>query len=188
MTTPAPIAVASRLLRLFGRLRIPHALGGALAYGYWAPPRGTHDVDMNVFAGEEAVDAVVDGLLAEDFEVDRAQAREAVAEGSHIKAWYDGTPVEIFFNSIPLHESAASRLVKVPFAGSVAPVLSAEDLVLLKLLFFRSKDLQDIANVLATQGARLDRRYVRDWLVDMLGDDDDRTTAWDRLCAEFPID
>lgn len=183
---PAPLEVAARLVGLFEQRGIPFAIGGALAYGYWAPARGTHDVDMNVFAGEERVDEVVELLQAEGFQVDGAQAHEAVATGGHVKAWWRETPVDLFFNSIPLHDAIARRVVRVPFAGGTAPVLSAEDTILLKLLFFRPKDLLDIERVIGTQRARLDRDYVRSWIVEMVGDDDKRTRKWDELCGELP--
>lgn len=186
VSEPSPIAVARRLVRIFERLELPYAVGGALAYGYWAPARGTHDVVMNVFAGVERVDEVVDALQEEGFQVNREQAREAVLEGAHVKAWWMDTPIDLFFNSIPLHTAVAERVVRVPFGDGTASVLSAEDTVLLKLLFFRPKDLLDIQRVIATQGAKLDRDYVRRWLLDMVGPDDLRTVKWDEFCRELP--
>jgi hypothetical protein len=186
VTDATPDEIAERLVRLFERSAVPHAIGGALAFGFWASPRGTHDVDMNVFAGAERLEAVLDALLDDGFTVDRAQAVEAVAEGGYVKAWFDSIPVDLFFNSIPLHDSAAKRVVRVPFGAGTAPILSAEDLVLLKLLFFRPKDLVDIPRVVATQREKLDRAYVRGWLVDMVGEDDPRTAKWDEFCRGLP--
>jgi len=31
------------------RAGIPYALGGALAFGAWAEPRGTQDIDINIW-------------------------------------------------------------------------------------------------------------------------------------------
>ncbi|MBL8680775.1 MAG: hypothetical protein JNK05_16470 [Myxococcales bacterium] len=35
------------------RSAVPYALGGALALSYWAVPRATADVDVNVFVHDE---------------------------------------------------------------------------------------------------------------------------------------
>ena len=33
--------------------KIPHAIGGAIAYGFFGAARGTHDVDINLFVGAD---------------------------------------------------------------------------------------------------------------------------------------
>lgn len=54
-----------------------------------------------------------------------------------------------------------------------------------KLLFFRGKDIVDLERLVAVRGDRLDREYVRRWLVEMMGDDDDRVRRWDEIVARF---
>ena len=39
----------------------------------------------------------------------------------------------------------------------------------------------DLERLIAVRGARLDRAYVRRWLVEMMGDDDERVATWDAL-------
>lgn len=53
------------IVTVHGRLDdvgISHAFGGALALGYVAEPRGTVDIDVNVFVPPEQVDDVGDAL------------------------------------------------------------------------------------------------------------------------------
>lgn len=166
---------------------IPFAVGGALAYFYWGMIRTTRDVDMNVFVGEAAIDKVVHALNAAGGRIDREETVRRVAEGSHAVAWFGDIRVDLFFNSIPLHESAARRVVIAPLLGQETPFLSAEDLILLKLLFFRDKDLVDIPRIVERQGSALDRAYVRHWIVDMMGEDDRRVARWDEICRELPV-
>src|SRR5947209_7381077 len=46
----APLTLAQRVLAIEGALpTIPHAFGGALALAYYAEPRATIDIDLNVF-------------------------------------------------------------------------------------------------------------------------------------------
>jgi hypothetical protein len=40
----------------------PYAIGGAIAYALWGPPRGTLDIDLNVFVEPEALPGVVEVL------------------------------------------------------------------------------------------------------------------------------
>lgn len=45
----AALAVA----RALEQQGVPYAIGGALAFGVWGTPRGTLDVDVNVFVAPE---------------------------------------------------------------------------------------------------------------------------------------
>jgi hypothetical protein len=54
-----------------------------------------------------------------------------------------------------------------------------------KLMFFRAKDVVDLERLVAVQGSHLDHAYVRKHIVEMMGEDDERTKTWDRLVAAF---
>lgn len=58
-------------------------------------------------------------------------------------------------------------------------VLDAESLAVFKMLFFRPKDLLDVARLV--QLRRLDVDFVRNALVDIVGADDVRVARWDEL-------
>ena len=58
--TPPELAVeVSECLASAG---IQHAVGGAIALGFHAEPRGTLDVDMNVFVAADAPEAALQAL------------------------------------------------------------------------------------------------------------------------------
>jgi hypothetical protein len=56
----------------------------------------------------------------------------------------------------------------------------------LKLLFFRDKDLADLAKLLKVRAKTLDRRWVRSQLVQICGPHDPRVAEWDELTRRFP--
>jgi len=124
--------------------------------------------------------------VAAGVEIDRGQALETARERGDVRGRYLDMPVDLFVVAIPLHESAARRTVAVSLLGQTIRILSAEDLTLFKLLFFRGKDLVDVERILAVQGPTLDRDYIRRWLIDCVGADDMRVTRWDLLCAALP--
>ena len=64
MTLPERVVALHRAL---ARSRLPHAFGGAIALAYWTQdPRGTSDVDVNVFIpaenGDRALRKLPDGV------------------------------------------------------------------------------------------------------------------------------
>ena len=74
-----------------------------------------------------------------------------------------------------------ARRARATIVGRQAWVHSAEVLAVFKMLFFRPKDLIDVERMLQVQGARFDREFVRDALIDMLGPDE-RLQKWDAMC------
>jgi hypothetical protein len=62
--------------------------------------------------------------------------------------------------------------------------LSAEALAVFKLLFFRGKDMVDLERLVAVR-PELDRAYVRERIVEMMGEDDARTQRWDEIVRRF---
>jgi hypothetical protein len=51
----------------------------------------------------------------------------------------------------------------------------------LKMMFFRRKDLADVEAVLRDQGTSLDRQFVRRQLIELLGLEDERLAALDAI-------
>jgi len=183
-STPAELAVL--LARSLTAENIPHAIGGAVAYTFWGVPRATGDLDLNLFVKAERAATALEVLTRNGVSLDVEAALRSGLERGDARGRYGDIPVDIFFLSIPLHESAARRTVEVPLLGSTIRILAAEDLTILKLLFFRTKDILDIERILAVQGAELDRQYVRRWLVECVGEEDARVARWDTLCRALP--
>ena len=176
--TPPELAVAvSRMLAAAG---IPHAVGGALALGFYAAPRGTSDVDLNIFVDADDPHAALDVLKAGGVEVDPTAARTIAARGD-LFVEHGGCRLDLFFSSIPMQHRAAQRTRQVDLLGTSVPILSAEDLVVLKLLFNRHKDIVDIEHLIAAVGRELDRAYIRSVLIECVGEDDLRMATLERV-------
>ena len=56
------------------RAQVPHAIGGAIAYGFFGAARGTFDVDLNVFVEGAQAPLALDALIAAGLEIDRSLA------------------------------------------------------------------------------------------------------------------
>lgn len=149
---------------------IPHAFGGALALDYIADPRGTVDVDVNVFAGTEEIDDVLVVLATLGL---RPEAeRQAWMPAAGIRLWRDDDPfpVDVFPSLDDAYAEVRRRTVVHPFGPERLPLpfLSAEDLVLFKLSFGRSKDWVDLAAI-ADVTPDLDVGYIERQLLALRG-------------------
>ena len=148
--------------------RVPWALGGALALAYATnEPRGTRDIDVNVFVG--AADAArVFAALPAGVTSTEADVIEA-GERDQVRLWWDTTPVDVFFAAEQFHLDVSTRCRQVPFEGRRIRVLAAEDLAVFKAMFDRTKDWADIEAMVDSNA--IDLTVAADRLADLLGDD-----------------
>lgn len=138
--------LAKRLLAIHDALssaRVPHAFGGAIALAYCTEePRGTRDVDVNVFA-EPTRAAEILAALPEAVTVSATDIEAAEREGQ-VRVWWEDTPVDVFLDIHQFHREVAEGVREVPFSGRTIPVLGCTALVVFKVLFDRTKDWADI--------------------------------------------
>ena len=167
-------SIASKLLLLHERLSnagIEHAFGGAIALAYWtANPRGTIDIDVNVFVPATEADRVL-AALPHEIPRDRTTIEEIERNGQ-IRLWWGKTPVDLFFSYEPLHDEAARNRRTVPFEGTEIPVLGPVELAVFKVMFNRTQDWADIEAML--RAGHLDLDDVRDHMAGPVGDDEQR--------------
>ncbi len=168
------------------RAKVPYAIGGAIAYGFFGAARGTHDVDINLFVSGDQAAPALRTLIEAGLEIDEPLAIQSAAERGDARGLYQGLPVDLFFNSVPVHERAARRTRQVTLHDVSIRVLSPEDTAVFKMLFFRGKDLVDVERLLGLMRGALDRGYVRAAIVELVGEDDHRTRKWDELTRQLP--
>jgi hypothetical protein len=175
VTLPERIVAIHRSLSKAG---IPHAFGGAIGLAYATlDPRGTSDVDVNIFAPatapERALAALPDGI-------EQAPGTAAtIAREGQIRLWWDETPVDVFFDYVPLHDEAARHRRTVPFEGEQIPILGPVELAVFKIMFDRTRDWADLEAML--EAGTLDVAAVRSAVEKLAGADDHRLARLDAL-------
>jgi hypothetical protein len=159
---------------------IGHAFGGALALAYYAEPRATVDIDLNVFVAPDAhapVRAALAPLGVAD-EVDEA----ALARDGQCRWWWGRTPVDLFFAYDELHDAMRREARTVPFGEATITVLAPEHLTVCKAVFDRPKDWLDIEQIIVCE-ADLDVDEIERWLARITGPGDRRTQRFGELAA-----
>jgi len=165
--------------------KIPHAIGGALALAYYAEPRATIDVDINVFVPTERWPEICEALapLGIDVEVEV----EDLNRDGQVRLWWDRNPVDLFFSYDPFHDAMQRGARKVPFNQETIPILSPEHLAVCKAMFDRPKDWLDIEQILVATDP-LDLAEIEDWLERMVGADNPRIEKLNEVKAELSLD
>lgn len=147
---------------------IPHAVGGAIALGYCTlDPRGTRDLDFNVFVGTERAREVL-AALPDTVEVS-GERLERLERDGQVRLRSGTTPVDLFLNVLPFHDHVARHVRQVPFEGRTIPILSCTALVVFKAMFDRTQDWADIEAMVEARS--FDADEVNEWIREMLGND-----------------
>lgn len=150
---------------------IPHAFGGAIALAYCTEePRGTRDIDVNVFLAHDRA-AVALAVLPAQVE-QPAGTLDRIHRDGQIRLWWSDTPLDLFFDMLPIHAQAARHARSVPLAGVEIPVLGPVELVVFKAMFDRTKDWADIEAVIAAEA--VDLEAVERALLELVGGGDPR--------------
>jgi hypothetical protein len=174
------LTLAERVVALDEALsRIPHAFGGAIALAYYAEPRATIDIDINVFVGPDRYAKVAARLETVGVDAADRDVVERVERDGQVRVLWDLTPIDLFFAYDPFHDAAAAARTTVPFARTTIPILSATHLVVCKVVFNRAKDWVDIDAMLTAEVA-LDVAEVMRWVGRIAGDTDPR---YERIAA-----
>jgi hypothetical protein len=145
-----------------------HAFGGAIALAYCThEPRGTRDLDINVFVTPERVAAVFAALPGE---VASSNADVAAAHrDGQVRLWWEDTPIDIFLDTVPFHAEVARSVREVPFAGRTIPVVGCTAVAVFKALLDRTKDWADIEAMV--EAGALDPTGAVRWIAEMVGED-----------------
>lgn len=164
-----------------------YAVGGAVALGYWATPRGTVDADITVYLPPDKPDECID--LLRDLGCDFSSTDALVSLGEHgfCRVAHGGFQLDIFLPTIPFYETARERRKQVPLDGGSILIWDAETLCVFKFMFFRLKDLADVEAILHFQRERLDRHWVLERLSEIYGSRDPRITRWVELTEANPV-
>ena len=161
---------------------ISHAFGGAIALAYCTEePRGTRDLDVNIF-----VDAAKAGptlaCLPQGVTVTAEDVAKVERDGQTRLDW-DGTPVDVFLNNLPLHQAVAAGVVWVPLAARQVPVLDCASLAIFKAFFDRTKDWADLEAIAEATPEDIDAAAAT--ISELVGKDD---PAVQRLESLIPLD
>ena len=161
-----------------------YAIGGAIALGFWARPRGTLDVDVTLFMPPDGMPACVRMLQTVGCTFSADEVARQLTEHGFCQVEFGGGRVDVFLPVIPFYEEARKRRQAIKFGDQPVLIWDAETLCVFKMMFFRLKDLADVEEILRIQGDHLDRSWVGRQILAIYGPRDPRVARWEELVRE----
>jgi len=144
-------------------LGLRYFMFGANAQNVWGNPRFTRDVDLVVFMGDERFDEFIDTLAGRGFAVDEAAGLALLRSGRMARVHFGSVLVDFVLGETDFDDNALVRRRTMHYLGLQVYVVSAEDLILYKLISRRPQDLADVEHVARRQRTELDWTYLRSW-------------------------
>ncbi len=163
MTPEASLMV--RVAEALTAAGIPHMLAGSFSSNYYGIPRSTKDADF-VVELRGGVGPDFGGRLGNDFEIDPQLSFETNTGTYRQLITHRSSPfkIELFLLSDDAHDQARfKRRVEVEAYGRRIWLPTAEDVIVMKLRWKRSRDQDDVRAVMGVQGDRLDWAYIEGW-------------------------
>lgn len=155
--------------RLLDEMRVPYVVMGGLAVRAYGLPRPTYDVDFTAVMSQSELVSFFDCCESEGFTVapqyrsgwvDRVAGMPLVKVRLYLAD--KGIDVDVFLVDTPYQKEVIARRRRDDVDGQNVWLVSPEDLILLKLIANRPRDLLDVGDVLFMQG-QLDENYLRHW-------------------------
>ena len=143
---------------------------GGVAASLLGRPRLTRGVDVLVLLEEGRWGEFLAAGAGHGFLPRRADALAFARETRVLLVRHgeSGSDLDLVFGSLPFEKEAAIRAKWVDLGGVAIPLSSPEDLIIMKAVAHRPRDLEDIAAILAAQPG-LNVRRVRRWLREFSG-------------------
>jgi hypothetical protein len=159
---------------------IPHAVSGAIAMAAHGYVRATADLDLLVVVPALRHPQVFDVIRRHGFHGEDRALITALRE--RFVAALEAGPrrVEVLVPVLPYHHGILGRAVNKLVRGQPVPFVALADLVVLKMLWRRAKDVADVHALVPLLTAS-EREFVRATLGSILPADDPRLPEIDRL-------
>jgi hypothetical protein len=155
--------------QLFAVQQLRYAVMGGIAVRVYGIPRPTHDIDFTVAIARSRLPGLYKAVQDLGYTVPEP----------YLKGWVDqvagmplvkfrlflqgrGVDIDLFLAESAFQEELLGRRRQVSLEETPVWLISPEDLVLLKLLAGRPRDIADVGDILFTQG-QLDETHMRKW-------------------------
>lgn len=159
------VEVLAALANAFDRVGAGWYLFGAQAALIHGVARFTADIDVTVQPGGKDTKSLVEALVANGFQV-RVEGDDFVEQTRVLPVLHTATdiPVDIVLGGPGIEELFLERAEHRDLEGVQVPVARAEDIVVMKVLAQRPKDIEDVVAIVAAHPDNLDLGFVRSTL------------------------
>jgi hypothetical protein len=153
------------LQNLIDRFESQGMIIGGVAVSLLSEPRFTADIDAVIFLSVSDLKLLMAGARAEGFEP-RITNAEAAARANRVvllRHHATGIAADISLGALPFEREAIARSQLLNVGKTYLRVPSVEDLIIMKSVVHRAKDILDIQSLIDAN-PKLDRARIKNWV------------------------
>jgi hypothetical protein len=162
----APLVSALRdLMTLLRNREIPSVVIGGIAASFLGRPRVTRDIDALILLDGSRLEELVTSAKLHGF-APRLSDAVAFAKANRVlllRHESSGIDIDIALGALPFEEEVLQRVRPVSLGEVSIPLPSPEDLIIMKAVAHRQRDMADIEGIVAAH-PEIDVTRVRQWL------------------------
>ena len=160
--------------------KVDYLIIGGVAVGVWGNIRVTEDLDLIIFVPKRNVKLILKNAKSLGFEFNEKIVITQAKDVGIFKIFYRNFHLDFLIASIDFERSALQRKRKVKIFNKEVFVPTKEDLLLLKIIAGRPKDIFDAEGIVNRQKGKLDIKYLETW-AQKLSDEAQDLRIWNEL-------
>jgi len=153
---------------------------GGIAASTLGEPRLTADVDVDIVINKEDVPDLLNKATKAGFKVPVKKCIESVKRMGVFQISFGDYHIDFIIASTDLETQACQKRRVIQLHGVKAFFPTPEDLILLKIIPGRDRDLLDAKSIVLRHKGKLDTRYLKSWAT-KLSDEAEDMRIWNSL-------
>jgi predicted nucleotidyltransferase len=165
--------VYKKVVTFLNRGKYKYLIIGGVAAGTLGEPRITADVDVDIIIDKKSIPDFLDKATYAGFSVLKEKCLVSARRTGVFQINLEDFHVDFIIASTDLETTAFERAKTIKLYGIKAFFPSPEDLILLKIIPGRDKDLLDAKSVVLRHKGKLDTRYLKTWATKLCDEAED---------------
>jgi hypothetical protein len=163
------LEVLLKVTKKLAKLKLPYMLTGAYAVSFYGKPRTTHDIDLKVEITSQDIDKIYD-VFKDSFYVSKEMINDAIKHRQMFNLIENESQTKVDFwivKETEFDKERFRRRILTKIHNVDVYISSAEDTILIKLVWFKQSDVQkhfdDALGIIEIQRSKLDFEYLNKW-------------------------
>ncbi len=153
----------TKIISILEKEKFQYLIIGGLATSILGEARVTNDIDILISLHEKDLQCFLKIARKKGFQFNTQTIQNSINLRGVFQLAYDKVHIDFLIGQMPFELEAFQRRKRIKLFDLTASFPTEEDLILLKLIAGREKDILDIKNIIIRHGKKLDTTYLKKW-------------------------
>lgn len=165
--------VFKRVITFLNEGKYKYFVIGGIAAGTLGEPRVTGDIDVDIILNKEEVGEFLDKAEDAGFLFTKTLCIKSIRQTGVFQIRFGDYHIDFLVASTALETMAFKRRIGIKVYGTKGFFPTPEDLILMKLVPGRAKDIADVEGLITRHGDKLDKDYLKTWAMKLCDEAED---------------